>query len=252
MKALPIIFLLFTAMSGYGQQSVNSGKVTYQETVKLQLDLDTDNPMFEQIKGQLPDSRTTDKVLTFKGAKSLYANLPKEENSENQQIENEEGMTISMSFNTPDELFYYHSQEQKAIQQRSFMGRTFLVSGSEQFKWKITGETKEILGYSCTKATTGDSTQTVAWFTSAIPAFSGPDIYNGLPGLILEISLDEGKRQITATNIDLTPITTEVVAPSKGKKMDAELYAKMMEKKLKEMQQEFGGSGNVMIITSDQ
>ncbi|MEL7146548.1 MAG: GLPGLI family protein, partial [Bacteroidota bacterium] len=207
---------------------------------------------FEQLKDQLPDSKTMDKVLTFKNTETIYSNVPKEEKEETKQIESNDGMTIQMKFDTPEEIFYYNSEGQEAIQQRSFMGRTFLVEGNKTFKWKITGDTKEILGYSCTKATTGDSTQIVAWFTSTIPVFSGPDVYNGLPGLILEVDIDEGKRQILATNVVTGPVDGPVVAPSKGKKVTTEQYEKIMKKKIEEMQQEFEGKGNFLFITSDQ
>ena len=157
-----------------------------------------------------------------------------------------------MSFEMPEEIFYFHSEQQKSIQQRSLMGRTFLVTGTTPLKWKITSDTKEILGYTCTKAIAGDSAQIAAWFTPQIPAFFGPEKYNGLPGLILEVSIDNGQRQILATKVDLSPVETAISAPANGKKVTSEQYAKLMEKKMKEMRQEFGGSGNMIIITSDQ
>ena len=251
MRTIFTLFALLTTLGSYAQSTISSGQIKYKETLKLELDLSTDNPMFEQIKDQIPDERTTDKLLTFKDSESLYTNQPSKKEDKEVEIANDESLTIRMDFDVPEEIFYYNSSSKEGLQQRSFMGRTFLVSGEKTFKWKITGETKEILGYTCTKATTGDSIQTVAWFTSEIPVFSGPDVYAGLPGLILEVDIEEGKRVIQATDIDLADIETAIAKPTKGKKVNSEQFAKIMKKKMEEMRQEFGGSGNVMIITEE-
>ncbi|MGW1454782.1 GLPGLI family protein [Salegentibacter agarivorans] len=58
-----------------------------------------------------------------------------------------------------------------------------------QFSWEILPENKLIKGYQAQKATTTFSGRNyIAWFTSEIPISEGPYKFNGLPGLILEIS----------------------------------------------------------------
>lgn len=84
------------------------------------------------------------------------------------------------------------------------------------FKWKITDETKIIGGYKVTKATTesyeikkGDGFyygNAIAWFTTEIPISSGPGRYAGLPGLILEIEYDKGGSVYKFKNIDFAKI----------------------------------------------
>ena len=100
----------------------------------------------------------------------------------------------------------------------------------EQYKWEITSETKEINGYMCYKATTTKSvysqlknrmvtTTPTVWFTPAIPVTAGPFGLNGLPGLILEATLNKNLYYI-ATSIQLDykqKDKKEFVIPKKGK-----------------------------------
>ncbi|NBA85400.1 GLPGLI family protein [Emticicia sp. CRIBPO] len=86
-------------------------------------------------------------------------------------------------------------------------GRTFTVVDSIRApKWKVLNELKDIGGYMCMKATTYDDVKkqnVTAWFCADIPVSIGPEQYTGLPGLILEISVDDDAVLITAKRIDL-------------------------------------------------
>lgn len=56
-----------------------------------------------------------------------------------------------------------------------------------QIDWTIAEEVKEILGYRCQKATAVlGGREWIVWFTKEIPLNSGPYLFGGLPGLILE------------------------------------------------------------------
>jgi len=81
---------------------------------------------------------------------------------------------------------------------------TFLIKDTyTDLPWVITQETKQIAGYSCTKATTKfRGREWIAWFTSEIPLPFGPWKLNGLPGLILEASDTTNKYTFLATNIE--------------------------------------------------
>ncbi len=59
--------------------------------------------------------------------------------------------------------------------------------------WTLSEETKDILGYTCTKATGGFRGRTYeAWFTEEIPVSTGPWKLRGLPGTILSAKDSEG------------------------------------------------------------
>lgn len=62
-----------------------------------------------------------------------------------------------------------------------------------ELDWEIKRETKEISGFSCQKATLEYSGRTyIAWFTPEIPISDGPYVFNGLPGLIVDIEDAKG------------------------------------------------------------
>ena len=65
-----------------------------------------------------------------------------------------------------------------------------------EYKWQLTRETKKLIGFDVKKATAViDSTRTiVAWYTPSIAVKDGPLMYNGLPGLILELEIINTKK----------------------------------------------------------
>ncbi len=69
--------------------------------------------------------------------------------------------------------------------------------------WRLEKNTKEILGYICYKATTEfRGRKYIAWYAKNIPINNGPYIFEGLPGLIMEIEDIKGEYHFTAVAID--------------------------------------------------
>ena len=117
----------------------------------------------------------------------------------------------------------------------------------EPVAWKLTGESKSIQGYACQQATFHDETRDrkiEAWFTPSLACPSGPESFGQLPGLILEVSIDEGATVYTATKVELKTLEADAIqAPTKGKEITQEKYDKMLEERMREMNGQ-GGGGN--------
>jgi len=90
----------------------------------------------------------------------------------------------------PVEVFKNHPIGINTIIHRTPFNRlVFLYEDDMTINWQILPERKEIMGYSCQKATaTFRGRSWEAWFTNQIPVSDGPWKFQGLPGLILEVS----------------------------------------------------------------
>jgi GLPGLI family protein len=124
------------------------------------------------------------------------------------------------------------------VESREFLGRRFLIEDEQpSFRWKLTGEQADFLGYVVQKATAQQDSSTVeVWFTPQIPVPGGPAMYGGLPGMILVVSVDDGKEQYTATAISLTKVADGViVTPTEGEKVTRERYEQIVAEKLEEL-----------------
>lgn len=83
--------------------------------------------------------------------------------------------------------------------------RFLIVEKSKAIKWKYTDERMDILGYECRRANglLMDSIYVVAFYCPEIDVSAGPSIFEGLPGMILGVSIPEDHVNIFATKIEL-------------------------------------------------
>ena len=123
------------------------------------------------------------------------------------------------------------------VEAHDFLGRHFRVRRERPaLEWRLTGEQAEHDGYMVLQATTEhDGAQVEAWFTPEIPVPGGPDVYGGLPGMILVLSLDGGESKFFATEIALDGEEFAPIAePTEGDEMTPEEFDQMVEEKLEE------------------
>ncbi|SHL59022.1 GLPGLI family protein [Flavobacterium xanthum] len=101
------------------------------------------------------------------------------------------------SVSRPTSLAYYKNLERKKYKvvatqnDQDFNLKETLPS----LNWKLIDESKTINGYACKKAITTNTAfnsnqSIVAWYTDSIPVNDGPNHYQGLPGFIIQIEID--------------------------------------------------------------
>jgi len=230
-----------------------SGEVTYKETIQIKLEMPD---MDEKIKKMIPPSQSATKVLVFTEAASLYKNAGPKGEGDVEVGHEEDGNEMKFVMKRPESTLFTDLEESKTVHQREFFGRDFLVTGpARECKWKLSGEKKKIGEYECQKAVLQDTAQqVVAWFTPQIPVPAGPGEYGMLPGLILELDIDNGTRTTIVTKLDLKPVD-KIEQPTKGKKVTAEEFKAIEDEKMKEMGVEMGGQGKgvrMIIHTEDR
>ena len=91
----------------------------------------------------------------------------------------------------------------------------------------LLADNREIMGLKCYRATLNDSV--TAWFSPEIPVSEGPDVYAGLPGLILD--LEDGQNVYRCIAID-TNSRSEVAAKKRGKKVSTERFEELRKQML--------------------
>jgi len=220
--------------------SAQSGTVIYNETMKLEIHLDGEAAGMQDL---LPKERKTTKQLHYTPEATIYLSAKQEP----AQVEAEEmagGGTMMIKMQEPQSQVYTDLLNQKVIEQREFLSRMFLIeSKADSLPWKLTGNRREILGFPCMEAVyTKDSSKTIAWFTPSIRVSAGPGKYIGLPGLILEINFDNGKRIISASSVTKADVAELIVKPKEGKKVSRKEFDKIVEEKTGETNGHNGGT----------
>jgi GLPGLI family protein len=238
------------------------GIVTYKSHRKVSIKLDStkvtsamEKEMQEMLKKQFQKTYQ----LTFGKETSVY----KEEESLGAPQAGGSIMISSFDGGGSDVL-YKDTKKNEFTNQKETMGKIFLIQDTLlSYNWKLENETKYIGDYTCFKATytreidvpknnnlsfsvvesdeapemVKKAIVTTAWYTPQIPVSNGPGKYQGLPGLILEIN--DGSQTVICTSIVLNPSDKlEIKAPTKGKKVNQSEYKEMVDKRLKEMQEQ--------------
>jgi GLPGLI family protein len=123
-------------------------------------------------------------------------------------------------------VFVDIKKKQQITQKEVSDGTFLLVDSLPNLKWKMTTESRSILGFECYKAMAKfqDSITIVAYYTTQLQAPIGPESVHGLPGTIMGLVVPVLHTTWLAKsfqNLDATPIK-DFAIPTKGKKVNKE------------------------------
>lgn len=232
-----------------GQEAIASGKIIYEERVRLDIKIEGDASAYS---GMLPKEQVSVKELLFNEGTTLFSES-KKSNSDITMGQGE-GVHIRMMSSGEDRI-YTDFNEGKVTEQRDFMNRRFLIEREiPDSRWKITGQQKEIIGYRCMEAVSVDTSgkATVVWFSPDFGAKGGPGLFNNLPGMVLEVNMNDGARVFIATKVEsMEPGTVKPQKPGEGKRVTEEEFRTIVSEKMKEMNLEEGqsdGGGEIRIV----
>lgn len=247
-----VILLLYAVSLSFSMKSqdqsstvTTSGNIAFKETTKIEIKLEGDAARFAD---QLPKEQVSNRQLLFNTDFSLYQPAPDAQHEE--EINQQGGTMIRMINGGENDKIFCDLKNKKKTEQKEFMTRMFLVDGDMKTQeWKIGGNFQTIMGYNCQEAVNTDTTRkVVAWFAPVIPVSSGPAGFGGLPGMILKLDINDGKRVIVATSIGQSLPADELIKPKDGKKVTDEEFRKIVDEKRKEMGDQNGEGGNHIII----
>jgi GLPGLI family protein len=233
---------------------INEGIITYTRTVKFKFN---GPPQFQPPGSGGEQVRKQNLELLFSGKQSLLRNIAEQA----EQAEQEGPVQIGIIGPGSDQLEVFTDlTTKKTSSLRELGAKEYVVDDTlKNENWKITAETKNILGYTCHKATAEritwrkqmmfidgnptmdsilDTLQYVAWYADGFGCNSGPEAAGALPGMILEYDFDNGKVHIVATAVTTKVKTKEIVAPkgkhitaAEYKALEADFRRKMMEQR---------------------
>lgn len=247
-QIITAVIILLISIPSFSQQPL-SGSVVYEETIKL--DIKLDGEMAAMIK-DLPTEKKSEMILWFSPQASLYDKYIKEDgNAAGGGYWVSEG-NMKMVMADPVNKVFVDMEKREMIEQREFMTRMFLIMGyMPEKEWKITGQQEMILDYPCIEATRTDTSGMVTrvWFTPSVSIPAGPGHYCNMPGLVLKVDIDEGKRLLEASSISFDDPGQEVFEkPSKGKKVSRKEFDTIVAEKMKELGVEKGSMGGGTVV----
>ena len=275
MKKIQLLFALLVGFSITAMAQMKEGKISYERKVNMHRSLPD-----PQMKSMIPEFRTDKFELIFNESASLYRSVVDDEAPDPFANAGGGGGGIRMNFRMPTTTTYTDIAKQTQYEERAFFEKEFLIVDSlKQYKWKLSEETKTIAKQLCKKATTmitapqqmrvrisrgGENntdsasnapkppkeTELVVWYAENIPVSIGPDNYSGLPGVIMEMDVDNGAQVTTAVEVSAKYPKKELIQPTKGDKMTRAQFQEQMQKLMQEMQRGGGirmGGGAIRI-----
>ncbi len=209
------------------QAQVKEGKVIYERKVNLHRRM-TD----ESMKSLVPEFSTSKVELDFSSDESIYKNIKQDDDIRDNAGEDHNRVVMKIGGGADDQTYKNYATE-RITEERELGPKKYLIEDTLQKQnWKLEGEMKTIKGYACKKATTKgrESVDVIAWYTEDIQTSTGPESFGNLPGLILELNINDAEIVFTALDIITKDFDKKIVkAPTEGKKITRAAFRKMME-----------------------
>jgi GLPGLI family protein len=242
MKKILLVASGFLAASvSYSQ--VKEGMIVYERKLNMHKRLTGEQ---ESMKNMVPEFSTFKLQLVFNNQESIFKQIEEGQDIREQADDGPEQRLIIRDGS--NNQTYKNYSTGKTIELRELGPKKYIIEDSiRMHQWKLDeAATRFVKGFSCKKATTRDlrGSEVVAWYTDQILCPSGPESFGGLPGMILELNINDNEIVFSAIEISNASDQKLVKAPDNGKKITRKDFQKMME-------QEFGpdsGGGPVIRI----
>lgn len=249
MKSFLSIFLLVVVfVQSYAQDILSIEYESYLkfDVEKLQIRVEGAGVDINEIKRDM-EQKMKEPVFY-----NLILNKNESEFSYIERISNDqsEGFGINLAVRGNEGILYKDFQNNFSLREMSFLNSNYLVKDSiKNYDWKISKESKELLGYEVRKAEVEiDSiTTAVAWYVPKLNFKNGPDVYDGLPGLILEIYVNKQNPNSGLSTRSFTAISMKIdekkkfSPPKKGKEISKKEFGEMQKEQMEKRKAMYEG-----------
>jgi len=222
------------------------GVIAYEMKINMHRNLPPDR---QEMKDRIPEYRVTKQQLIFTNSETLYNPVAEDDDEDADFGRGGPGGGPGggrMRFRGPRADFYVNQTNSQVLIRREMMGKYYIIEDTlKVMAWKFGKETRSVVGYECKQALYYDSARKqniVAWYAPKLRPFLGPELFNTLPGAVLEVNINDGERVITAKNIELRPLKkNELKVPSQGTRITQAEFKKMMDEQAERMRSNGGG-----------
>ena len=223
-------------------------EVSYQEIVKVNPEEFKNAVSFSENgkESKIPNDVYNNMIKEMQEAKDFKLTVFNNETSYNkvEKLQNGQGggMNFSISFGDSGNGLFKNLTTREYFKNVSLFSKSYTIKDKlKDYNWKLTRETKKIIGFDVKKATVIiDSTKSVvAWYAPSITVKDGPSMYNGLPGLILELEIINTKKTtdkgfgnttIRATEVKEVPDMKPIEKPKEKNVINEKEYKELSKK----------------------
>lgn len=214
MKKYIIYSLLALSISATtrAQQFINKGSIEFEVITNVKKTMGNSG-FWEQLKDQMPTFKTAYYKFSFADNKSIY--------KFDHYDETKAKVPEFLRRGEDDNEWYTDFNSGQNYMQKNMFGTILNLKDSvKQIQWRLTNESRVIAGFNCRKAVGKilDSVYVFAFYTDEITISGGPCAINGLPGMIMGITIPRLYASMMATKISLTDVKEAAIKPTSSKK----------------------------------
>ena len=211
-KLFFLLSFLFIILQVSAQQFINKGTIEFEVITNVKKTMGN-NTFDEQLKELMPTFKTAYYNYSFADNKSIF----KFDRYDEKKGKLPEFLKISEDTNE----WFSDFNSGVTYKQKSIWGSPINFKDSiATIQWKISNESRIIAGFNCRKATGKimDSVYVFAFYTDEITISGGPCSINGLPGMILGVTIPRLYMSMLATKLTVTDIKENTIKPITVKK----------------------------------
>jgi len=203
--------MLVTGSKNFAQIFIDKATIEYEVKANIKKNMGN-NSWDEMMKDKLPTFKTGYYTFTFADNKSIYKfdRWPETDKMPDYMRKDDETNTWYLDHNT-----------NKMLIQKNIFGSAFNIEDSIlNLKWTLTNENRIIAGFNCKKAVSKifDSVYVFAFYTDEIMISGGPCSINGLPGMIMGVTIPRLFTSWIATKVSINNVAVNTITPTPAKK----------------------------------